>query len=299
MEINQIETFLAVAGLGGFHRAAHALGMSQPAVSARIRALEHSLGATLFARGPNGLALSAAGHTLKPHAELLLRTANTARRSIEALEAPNRQALTIAAALTVATYFLPEVLSRFHKSCPNTIVTVHSRSMNSREVLEMVLARQAAIGLARSLSHPQVETVTLRADSLVLIGSAEQQNRYKRPVRLAQVAEWPLIFFDRGSSDWSLTHGLFQRAGLVPNMVLEVEIIETAKKMAQRGLGFAFLPYFSVAQELSRGALSQIRIADAEPPRRTLDAIYLRRLRLPSETQVFLQIARSVAGEVK
>src|SRR5713101_8338191 len=51
MEIDQIETFLAVATFGGFHRAAEALRISQPAVSARIKALEQSLGSTLFAPG--------------------------------------------------------------------------------------------------------------------------------------------------------------------------------------------------------------------------------------------------------
>ena len=48
MEFDQIETFLAVLTYGGFHKAAEALRVSQPAISARIRALEESLGVTLF-----------------------------------------------------------------------------------------------------------------------------------------------------------------------------------------------------------------------------------------------------------
>ena len=71
MEIVQLETFLAVASSGGFHRAASALHVSQPAVSARIRALEDSLGARLFERGPGDFSLSPAGKTLRPHAEQL------------------------------------------------------------------------------------------------------------------------------------------------------------------------------------------------------------------------------------
>src|SRR5215470_3633581 len=58
MEFNQVETFLAVLTYGGFHKAAEALRVSQPAVSARIRALEESLGVTLFARDGNSLSLS-------------------------------------------------------------------------------------------------------------------------------------------------------------------------------------------------------------------------------------------------
>ncbi|MGH7268071.1 MAG: LysR family transcriptional regulator, partial [Candidatus Rokuibacteriota bacterium] len=69
VEIDQIETFLAVGTFGGFRRAAVALRVSQPAVSARIKALETALGVTLFERGRGGLALSSAGRALRPHAE--------------------------------------------------------------------------------------------------------------------------------------------------------------------------------------------------------------------------------------
>src|SRR5438067_6841283 len=111
------------------------------------------------------------------------------------------------------------------------------RSGHSKEVLEMVLAGQAEIGLARSLQHPEVETLSLRDDPLVLVARPDSQVARARRVRLEDVAGQPLVFFDRGSSDWTLTHGLFRRAGLVPNVAIEVETIETAKRMVERGLG--------------------------------------------------------------
>ncbi|HEV2732138.1 MAG TPA: LysR family transcriptional regulator, partial [Terriglobales bacterium] len=82
MEIDQLETFIAVATFGGFHRAAEALRVSQPAVSARIKALEESLGSTLFARSRNALTLSEAGRILRPYAEQLLKTASLARQAV-------------------------------------------------------------------------------------------------------------------------------------------------------------------------------------------------------------------------
>src|SRR5439155_885220 len=66
MEIGQVEAFLAVGTFGGFRRAADALRVSQPAVSARIRTLEDSLGVSLFERGRGGLALSPAGRAARP-----------------------------------------------------------------------------------------------------------------------------------------------------------------------------------------------------------------------------------------
>ena len=69
MEIPQVEAFLAVGTFGGFRRAADALRVTQPAISARIKALEDSLGVSLFERGKTGMALSPAGRALRPHAE--------------------------------------------------------------------------------------------------------------------------------------------------------------------------------------------------------------------------------------
>ena len=168
MEIPQVEAFLAVGTFGGFRRAAAALRLTQPAVSARIRALEDSLSVRLFERGPHGLALSAAGRTLRPHAEQLLQAVALARQAVHDLRPTSGGAIQIAAVLSICTYLLPDVLKRFQTAHPNVMITV--RSGHSKEVLEMVLRGEAEIGLARSLQHPEVETVSLRDDPLILVG---------------------------------------------------------------------------------------------------------------------------------
>ena len=298
MDINQLETFLAVTTFGGFRRAAEALRVTQPAVSARIKALEAALSATLFERGRGSLGLSAAGRALRPHAEEVLRAVALARQAVHRLRPESvAGALQIAAALSICTYLLPEVLRRFHVAHPRVLVTV--RSGHSKEVLAMVLQGGVEIGLARSLQHPAVETVSLGDDPLVLVGRAAARLGGRPRTRLAEVADRPLIFFDRGSSDWTLTHGLFRRAGLVPNVVLEVETIETAKRMVERGLGLAFLPHLAVARELRRRTLVAIDIPDAEPLSRSLDVIHPRHRPLSVEALTFLETLRSAVRAVQ
>src|SRR5881409_1404064 len=275
VEIGQVEAFLAVGTFGGFRRAADALRVTQPAISARIRALEQSLGVPLFIRSSTGLGLSAAGRAFRPHAEQLLHAVALARQAVHDLRPASGGALQLAAALSICTYVLPDVLKRFQATHPKVMITV--RSGHSKEVLEMVLGGQAEIGLARSLQHPEVETLSLRDDPLVLVARPDSHVAQSRRVRLEDVAAQPLIFFDRGSSDWTLTHGLFRRAGLVPNVVLEVETIETAKRMVERGVGFAFLPHLAVGRELRRRTLAAIEVVGAEPISRSLDVIHPRR----------------------
>jgi LysR family transcriptional regulator, low CO2-responsive transcriptional regulator len=275
MEILQLETFLAVASYGGFHRAAQALRISQPAVSARISTLEESLGTRLFEREHGKFSLSLAGKALRPHAEQVLRQVAIARQAVHEMHPIAGGALPIAASLSICTYLLPEVLKKYQESHPNVIVSV--RSGNSAQVLKMVLDGEVDLGLARSLNHPEVETIQLRDDPLILVGHPGHPAMARKKLRLEQLESMPIISYDRGSSDWTLMNGLFRRDGLLPNIVLEVETIEACKRMVLRKLGLAFLPQIAVVEELRRGRLCPLEITDAEPLRRSLDVILPRR----------------------
>ena len=293
MEIDQIETFLAVGSYGGFHRAAAALRISQPAVSARIRALEDSLGVKLFTRTGGTLTVSPAGKALRPHAEQLLRDVTKARQAVHELQPSSRGTLSIAAALSVCTYFLPDVMKDYQAANPKVMVSL--RSGTSVQVLKMVLDGEAEIGVARSLNHPEVETMTLRDDPLILVGHPKHPAAQRRHVRLEDVEAMPLIFFDRGSSDWTLTQSLFRRAGQLPNTVLEVETIEAAKRMVERKLGLSFLPQIAVIHELRKGKLVAVEIANAEVLRRNLDVIYPRHRALTRDAQKLLELLQTAA----
>ncbi|HET7205864.1 MAG TPA: LysR family transcriptional regulator [Terriglobales bacterium] len=296
MEIDQVETFLAVSTFGGFHRAAEALRVSQPAVSARIKALEESLGAKLFSRSRTGLTLSDAGKTFRPYAEQLLKAASQARQAVHELRPGSAGPLLVASALSISVYFLPDVLKRFQRAHPNMLVEI--RSGHSKAVLEMVLSGDAEIGLARSLQHPEVETFSLRDDPLLLVAHPKHGPKHARRARLEDVAAWPLIVYERGSSDWTLTSGLFRRAGLVPNIAFEVDSIETAKRMVERGLGLAFLPQLAIVHEIRSGRLSTVKILDAEPLGRSLDVIHPRHRPLRQEARAFLEAMQETAKDI-
>ena len=200
MEIDQIKTFLAVATFGGFHRAAEGLRISQPAVSARIKALEESLGTSLFARSRSGLTLSEAGRILRPYAEELLRTASLASQAVHELKPASAGPLQIAAAHSISVYFLPDFLKRFQRVYPKVVISI--RAGHSKEVLEMVLNQEAEIGLARSLNHPEVETLSLRDDPLLLVGHPKHSPTRARGARASkrwQTGRWSSTSADQAT----------------------------------------------------------------------------------------------------
>jgi DNA-binding transcriptional LysR family regulator len=296
MEVDQIRTFVAVVTFGGFRRAAEVLFVSQPAVSSRIKALERSLGVALFERRREGLVLSVAGRALREHAEHLLQEVAVAQQAVHEASGASGGVLRIAAALSICTYLLPDVLKHFQTEHPKVMITV--RSGHSKQVLEMVLSGEAEIGLARSLHHPQVETVSLGDDPLILVAHPAHVPTKSHKARLEELADWQLIFFDRGSSDWTLSHGLFRLAGLVPNVVLEVETIEAAKRMVERGLGLAFLPRLAVARDIRSKKLVVIEVTNAEPLGRSLDVIYSRHRSRSAEALTFLRSVQATVSKL-
>ncbi len=291
VELHQLEAFVAVATFRSFHRAAEALYLSQPAVSARIQALERALGKQLFRRDGRTVRLTEAGEALLPYAERAIQAVVEGQHAVHRTTGPAAGPLTLAAVPSICTYLLPEALKRFRQACGDCKVLI--RTGHSRDVLQMVLNEEAEIGLARSLAHPQVETIHLARDPFVLVVYPRHPFASVPRVSLEEVAAQPLIFYDRGSSDWTLLNATFRRRGLIPNVVLELDTIEATKKMVERGVGISLLPKLAVRGEVAEGSLVPVRLTGAEMPQRFIDLIYRRGRGLNEWGKQFVQTLRA------
>lgn len=269
--VPRLEAFLEVAERRSVSRAAEALFLTQPALSARLRRLEADLGATLFVRTPRGMRLTDAGHAFLPYAARALATLADGRRQVNALERGGAGSLAIGAAPGVGTYVLPGVLKRFREGHPRVRVSV--RTGHSEEVLDLVLHEQVDLGLVRALQHPEVAATPLYEDRLVLVVEPGHAFARAGSIVLEEIGREQLVLFDRTSSYHELTSALFRSAGVFPAGVMELDNIEAAKKMVEQGFGVALLPQTAVAGELEAGSLAAVEISDAEPVRRQIVAI--------------------------
>lgn len=285
VDLPQVEAFVAVATYGSFAKAAASMFLTQPSVSARVQGLEHALRQRLFERTGRGVRLTRAGGVFLPIAERLLKTVAEGQQALEAAQSSEGGLVIIAAALSVSTYLLPEIVKGFRHEHPAARVSI--RSGHSRDVLRMVLDEEAEIGLARGLTHPAVHTVRLGRDEIILVAAPSHPFAQRRQVRLGEVAGEPLILFDKGSSDWVLITGFFRRGGLLPNVVLELEGIEAAKKMVEKEIGIAMLPQLAIRHELRTGTLVHVRISDARSLTRNVDLVYRRGGTLSEIARVF------------
>jgi len=266
-----LESFVEVARLGNVSRAAEALFLTQPAITARLKSLESDLGVELFVRSPRGMKLTDAGRAFLPYAERTIAAFDEGRQLVTNLRSGTMGALVIGAAPAVSTYLLPGILRAFRATHPNVRLGV--RTGHTEEVLEMVLRGEAHVGIGRPIRHPDVELIPVLDDEMVLVVGARHGFASRGKVRMDELAEERLILFDRTSSYHDLTSSLFRQAGVVPASTLELDNVEAAKKMVQQGLGVALLPRMAVGGELRSRSLRAVKLIGAPTVRRPIVAL--------------------------
>jgi DNA-binding transcriptional LysR family regulator len=262
MNIDEVQTFLAIAELGGFTRAAQQLHRSQPAISRRLDILEHELGAPLFERLRGRVRLTEAGRAFLPHAEAALASLRDGRDAVRCLQAGIEGAISLALVGTLADTHIVEVLRRFAAQSKN--VRLELRTAPSREVTDLVRRGEATLGL-RYHTSDQLDLVALNAGSEPMLVVATPGHHLAglrvRQAGLLAGERWvgfPSTPGERDSGQ-TLAHQLI-RAGLDGADVIVIDSLTAQKRLAQAGFGLALVPESSVRDELRRGALVALDI---------------------------------------
>jgi len=271
MHLGAVEGFVEIARRGALGRAADALFVTQPALTARLKRLEQEFGEPLFLRSPRGMRLTEAGRAFLPFAERALEELEEGRRLVRNLGSGRAGQLALGAAPAVSTYVLPGVLKRLAVEYPDVQLSV--RTGHSEEILELVLREQVQVGLVRALRHPEIASTPLYEDQLVLVAEPGHEFAVRGRISIEELGREQLILFDRTSSYHELTNAFFREAGVTPRGVMELDNIDATKKMVEQGLGVALLPQTAVAGELAAGSLGAVVIEDAAPVRRQIVAV--------------------------
>lgn len=204
------------------------------------------------------MALTPAGWGLLPHAEQAIGAAHVGLGHAKSLDHDLNEDLAIGATRSVSTYVLPEMLARHMADRPGLRVAV--RTSDSESLLTMVRHGELDIALTRDIPAPGLDAEPIYLDPLVFVAAPGAIPTTSGRIQSAELAAVPFIVFDRHSNYHELTQGLFSEAGVMPFRLLEVDNLETAKRMAERGLGLSLLPTTSVAQSLSLRSLVRIEV---------------------------------------
>lgn len=280
LNISQLTTFVSVVEHGSFSEAARALGISQPAVTMQIQALEADIDATLLDRGYRRISLTEAGQVLLPYARKVIAELEEARTSIDLLSDVVSGRLTLAASTTPGQYLLPRALGSFLHVNPEVGVTL--RVYDSAEVVERVESGDADIGMTGAEVHgARVLYERLGTDELALICPARHELATKERVTFAQVTEEPFIVREGGSGTRMAAEAAIKRSGVDPadlNVVMELGTNEAIVSAVEGGMGLGIVSTQVADKALQLGIVALVRGAGfpvSRPlflvlPRRTL-----------------------------
>ncbi|MFB7332037.1 LysR substrate-binding domain-containing protein [Streptomyces adustus] len=265
----QLRAFAAVAEHLHFRDAAAAIGMSQPALSGAVSALEETLGVTLLERTTRKVLLSPAGARLAVRAKAVLEEVGALMEEAEALRAPFTGVLRLGVIPTVAPYLLPTVLRLVHDRYPHLDLQVHEEQ--TANLLDgLATGRLDLLLLAVPLGVPGTVEIPLFDEDFVLVTPLGHRLGGRAEIPREALRELNLLLLDEGHCLRDQALDICREAGREDAPVTTTAAgLSTLVQLVAGGLGCTLLPRTAVKVETTRSTeLLTGFFADPAPTRR-------------------------------
>lgn len=269
MDLHQLKTLVAVAREGSITRASEVLHLSQPAVSAHIKALEEALGLTLFERKARGMHLTGDGRRLLAKAEQTL----AAHQDLLEEAARIKGRLTGRLRLGVGANSSPEVLGRLVtqlcERCPEVEVTL--RQGDSREVVDRIVRGDLDAGFYNETDEPAADLATIVVSGFgILLAAPVGLAAASKPPRWDALADLPWVCPPSDSCCGRAAEQLFRDHGIRPERIIAVDRESVTRTLIAAGVGVGLLHDYTAEQAEARGEVEVI--CEARPAVRVLFA---------------------------
>jgi len=217
---SRLKTFRIVSEMLSFRKAALVLDLSQPAVTAQIKALEESLGVALFNRARQNIALTKAGETLLLYARKIETLSNEAVAALKPFGAQEEVEIGVGASHTLAVYLLPKLLPPLLKTWP--MLRIHILAGSSSEVLEAVTAQRISLGMIEAPAfRPDLKIEAFGEDELSLIVPAKHPWAERQSITPKELVEEPILLREPGSGMRSFVEEYLEKNGVLSGLALE------------------------------------------------------------------------------
>jgi DNA-binding transcriptional LysR family regulator len=294
-DLGALRALREVGRHGSIAAAATVLGVSQQALSARMRTVERGMGITLLARSPSGSHLTEQGRLIVGWAEDVLDAADRLEAGLRSIRSGVSHRLAIAASQTIAEHLVPHWLVELRRveqnspeqgdtgqgdtgqgtGYPPTVVEL--TVANSTGVLELVRDGKVGLGFIETPHLPaDLVTAHLRDDEmLVVTAPGHPWARRRRPLPLAEIAATPLVMREAGSGtrDTLTDHLAAQVPPLHARIAMELGTSAAVRSAIAMGVGPGVLSRLAVRDDLVLGRLVAVEVA-GPPLRRQLTAVW-------------------------
>jgi DNA-binding transcriptional LysR family regulator len=296
MDTRQLQAFCAVVEKKSFSQAAEQLGVTQPAVSLQVRALEDRVGQMLLDRSGRRVEPTEAGKRLYRSAQRMLALEEQLLEEVAAEDGRIGGTLSIGASTGPGAHLVPLLLCEFQADHPDLHVALSI--WDTQTVIDKVADRQLELGVVGALRrHRSLEFEPLVRDEIVL-AVPPGHHAAGGTITVEELRGETLIVMQEGAGVRQVVEEELRRAGLRLRGVepmLELGLQESVKSAVAAGYGVSFISRTAIEGELAAGRLAAAQVEGVEPVRQ----IYIVRARGRTSTraaEAFLEFAKERAS---
>jgi LysR family transcriptional regulator, low CO2-responsive transcriptional regulator len=289
MDYDQLASFLEVAKLNSFSRAAEKIYRTQPAISAQVRLLEQECGEKLFDRSGKKVMLTPAGEILKRYAEKLLGLQKEALQAIAELNQTPRGKLYIGANEATCLYVLPKTFAHFKRLYPLVQISIYRNF--SHKIMQKVQEGVVDLGIVTlPQSATNMEVIPVSKDEVQVVVPKSHTLAKNRSVSVEELVQFPLILPKTGHTRVVIDRLLRDFRDRL-QISMELASVETQKKFVGAGLGISLISRSYAQSDVAAGILKLIPMA-GQKLYRELGLIYRRDRYLSLPAKVFIEVVR-------
>ncbi len=264
LNFNQFRVFYSVAKHLNYTRAAAELFISQPAVTAQMKAFEEYCGFKVFKKRGRKNWLTDEGRALLEYASKIFGLEKDIESAIDDMRQLKRGVLRIGTTKAYARYFMPLMLSTFHGKFPDIKIELNEGSSHDMALSLLQFKNEVAV-IAKTGDIEGLRYIPFSQEEMVLIAAPGHPLARRKAINFKMLAAVPFIMKDRGSGTRRLVDDLFEQNACEPDILMEVSNSEFIKELVHRGDGVSLLVRESAAAEIAEGKLAAIPIKDEEP----------------------------------
>ncbi len=260
MDIHHLKVFLSVFKNKSFSKSSNDLNLTQPTISAHIKAIEEEFGCKLFDRIGRTIIPTKEAKLLYSHASVIVENIEEIKTDFGLLKKDLTGELEIGASTIPGTYIIPSLAAKFKKKYPDVYLQMVIE--DSKKITDMVLSHELLLGVVGAkMDHKKTEYLPFIKDKLVLVSSPGLLEKTK--ISFEELADIPFIIREEGSGTRKTMEEYLSEKGIglkSLNVVAVFGSTDAVKEAVKSGLGASIISRLAVKDQLNAGTLIEIKL---------------------------------------
>jgi len=289
MDLRHLETFVKIAELNSFTKAAEELYITQPTVSKQIVDLEGYFGVRLIDRTKRQVILTRAGEILYKYGKDFMALRKETIDALEAFKGLKKGTVIVGASTIPGIYILPQVLNTFREQYNG--IRIKLIVSDSKDVMEKMEQGFIDVGFVGSRdTTKKLEFRKLIEDTIVFIAP----RGYPTSIDIEGLKKYPFIMREQGSGTRNFFHLALKKIGI--NSLTDLQVVaeltdtEAIKEAVKSGMGISCISKMAVNVDISQGHVTTVRVEGMDDLRRSFYVISRKGRSLLPQVKALIEI---------